>query len=133
MRRHFSLHEQDEEHLNVRGHPWETVIENNVMRLVIHDFPVPQGYNFDRVNLNLRIGNNYPDEQIDMVYFYPHLARLDGKPIGALASDKFDGNDWQRWSRHRTAANPWRPGIDCIATHLHLVKDWLIREFERRP
>ncbi len=133
MRHIFPLPEQDEEYLNARGYPWETVIENSVMRLVIHDFPVPSGYNYEKVSLNLRIGNNYPDEQIDMVYFYPHLARQDGKPIGAISSDCFDGKDWQRWSRHRTPANPWRPGIDCIATHLYLVEDWLAREFRRRP
>ena len=38
---------------------------------------------------------------------------------------------WQRWSRHRTAVNPWRRGYDCIETHVLLVDDWLEREIRR--
>jgi hypothetical protein len=133
MRRQFSLPEADDEFLRNSAFNWETVIESNVMRLVINDFRVPSGYNHEEVALNLRIETSYPDGQIDMVYFFPDLARTDGKPISALAADTFDGKNWQRWSRHRTSANPWRPGIDNIETHLHLVNDWLKREFRRNP
>ncbi|MBX9746205.1 MAG: hypothetical protein K2X34_04840, partial [Hyphomonadaceae bacterium] len=52
----------------------------------------------------------------------------DGRAIGALAHDDFDGKTWQRWSRHRTPANRWRPGIDGLSTHFALVQEWLARE-----
>ncbi len=81
------------------------------------------------VMVALRIETGYPDTQLDMVYFYPHLARCDRQPIGALASQTLDGKDWQRWSRHRTGQNPWRPGEDDLASHLALVEHWLEREF----
>jgi hypothetical protein len=57
--------------------------------------------------------------------------RADGVPIKALAQQQIDGTGWQRWSRHRTPQNPWRPGVDSVATHLVLVDQWLLREFGR--
>jgi hypothetical protein len=131
MRRQFSLPEVDEDHLEARGLAWETVIEGGVRWLIIHDFPAPNGYNQAKVAAAVRMDIGYPDAQLDMVYFYPHLARLDGRPIGALASQPLDGKDWQRWSRHRTAQNPWRPGEDDLSTHLALVEHWLEREFSK--
>lgn len=124
-RRQFALPERDTEFLDRLGLKWEMVRDGPLGRLVIHEYPVPRGYNVKRVRLNLRVEPTYPDTQIDMAYFLPHLARADGRPIGALACDAFDGEIWQRWSRHRTQANPWRPGIDDVSTHLALVDSWL--------
>jgi hypothetical protein len=67
-----------------------------------------------------------------MVYVLPHLARKDGVGINNLSGQSIDGTDWQRWSRHRTGANPWRPGVDDLSTHLFLVDDWFAREFLKR-
>lgn len=131
MRRDFALPEEDEEWLEDLGLPYELVNEGGVLRVVVCDWPVPATYNESRVTVNVRIDPGYPDAQIDMAYFYPPLARQDGKAIGALATDSFDGKTWQRWSRHRTPANPWRPGIDNLATHFGLVEDWLERELEK--
>lgn len=128
MRREFRLPEADEESLNAKGLPWETVIEEKVQWLVIQDWPVPAGYNHGNVLLALVMPPSYPDSQIDMVYFYPHLALASGGPIGSLSARRFDGKDWQQWSRHRSKQNPWRPGEDDIAGHLLLVENWLRRE-----
>ena len=130
-RREFSLPPEDMEWLKTQGLPFELVREGGVLRVVIHDFPVPQGYNVATVSVNVRIEAGYPDAQIDMAYFHPALGRQDGKPIGAIATDHFDGKVWQRWSRHRTPANPWRPGVDNLATHFSLVGEWLARELRK--
>jgi hypothetical protein len=131
-RRHFRLPAEDEAYLDSTGLQWETVIEaagsQAVRRLVIYGFPIPSGYNHASVDLFLRIEPLYPDTQIDMVYFLPALQKSSGGTIGALSSEPFDNKQWQRWSRHRTAQNPWRPGIDCVETHLQQVKSWLTRE-----
>jgi hypothetical protein len=66
-----------------------------------------------------------------MVYVYPPMARADGRGIGALTGMIIDGRPYQRWSRHRTNENPWRPGVDDIAAHLALVEEWFAREFRR--
>lgn len=132
MRRQFQLPEEDTEFLESNQFPWETVIDGSIKRVVIRDFPVPPGYNLMTIDVNVRIEAAYPDTQIDMVYFYPPLARSDGKPINATASDNFDGKSWQRWSRHRTNRHPWRPGLDNLSTHLALVGEWLSLELAKR-
>lgn len=131
MRRHFALPEADETILTARGLPWETV-SGGGQWLLVRGFPLPPGYNVAQADVAIFISAGYPDAPLDMAYFSPHLARADGKPIGAIASMMIDGQCWQRWSRHRTAQNPWRPGIDDLSTHLGLVEHWLVREFELR-
>jgi hypothetical protein len=128
MRRQFRLPPDDELHLDSTGFPWETVVDANIRWLLVHDRPVPAGYTSERVRTALLVPAGYPDVQIDMVYFEPALARRDGGAIGALASQVIEGRPWQRWSRHRSAQNPWRPGVDDVAAHLILVDHWLRRE-----
>lgn len=132
MRRQFSLPEADEQFLDSLGLTWETVILNGAQWLILHNYSVPAGYNHTPVFLAVRISPGYPDTQLDMVYFSPPLARADGKVIGALTTLMLDGKTYQQWSRHRTGANPWRPGDDDLSTHMELVRHWLEREFNKR-
>ncbi len=128
----FILPEDDVDYLEETYSSWKTVLEGAHRWIVIDSYPVPKGYNVSFVNLALRIDAGYPNSQIDMVYFYPLLNRVDGKPIGALVNQSLMNLNFQRWSRHRTAQNPWRPGLDNIQTHLLLVDYWLQREFQIR-
>ncbi|MEQ8454524.1 MAG: E2/UBC family protein [Sandaracinaceae bacterium] len=129
MRRQFALPEFDVKYLDTTGIDWETIVEPRDSRwLLLSSWPVPAGYTAERVTVALLIPAGYPDSQIDMAYFDPHLARQDGKAIGALATHNLDGRTFQRWSRHRTKQAPWRPGEDDISSHLALVDDWLERE-----
>lgn len=132
MRRQFSLPEVDEAHLNARGLDWETIIDGGVRWVLLHGFPLPVGYNQRTAIAAIRIETGYPDTQLDMVYFQPGLARTDGRTIGALSTQALDGKVFQRWSRHRTGQNPWRPGEDDLASHLALVEHWLEREISGR-
>ncbi len=127
-RRQFELLEFDREFLDSCGLLWETVIDGNTRWVMLPDYPVIIGYSYTSVSIALELSPSYPDTQIDMVYFNPHLARVDGKAIKQLATRSIDGKIWQRWSRHRTEANPWRRGYDCIETHFLLVDEWLERE-----
>lgn len=131
LRSQFALPEEDINWLEGQQLRYELVEEGGVLRVVMYDIPIPAGYNVSAVTANVRIDAGYPDTQIDMVYFFPALARIDGRAIGALSSDTFDGKSWQRWSRHRTPANPWRPGIDNLGTHFSLVQEWLARELKK--
>jgi len=130
-RREFALPADDMQWLNATGPQYELVAEGGVLRVVLYDFPVPVGYNLSKVAVNVRIDSGYPDTQIDMAYFFPPLQRLDGRAINATATDTFDGKTWQRWSRHRTGANPWRPGVDNLSTHMTAVGEWLDRELKK--
>jgi hypothetical protein len=130
MRRMFFLPEEDTEYLESKGLRWETLIEAGIRWLIIIKHPICEGYNVSQVSIALMIGSMYPTEQIDMAYFSPALIRLDGKGIGATSNQIIEGQSWQRWSRHRTAENPWRPGIDNVSTHISAVENWLRREFK---
>jgi hypothetical protein len=131
MRRDFILPEQDSDFLSATGLIWETMNDISGRWLIIQGYPVPIGYNIQSVNLALKVEPNYPVTQFDMVYFFPYLSRINGKVIGALAMQNIQGKMWQRWSRHRTAQNPWRVGLDDVSTHLQLVDYWLERELRK--
>jgi hypothetical protein len=121
----------DRAYLDSLGLRWEAVIDGPVQRIVIHEWPIPHGYNTRSASVNVRLETGYPDAQIDMAYFYPHLSRADGRPINGLTTDNFNGCEWQRWSRHRTSISAWRIGIDNLETHMLLVADWLNTELSK--
>ena len=132
-RRQFEMPQEDVEYLKSLGLRWETLSESSGMWLVLYEFPVMDGYNTSNTTVAIKIEPGYPRAQLDMAYFYPHLARRDGQPIGALTVQSIDGLIFQRWSRHRTPQNPWREGIDNVATHIGLVSFWFKQEFQKRP
>jgi hypothetical protein len=127
--REFRLPAADEEYLDSLGLVWETIRQGQNQWLIIRGWLVPSGYNHSKTDLALLIPQNYSDSQIDMVYFRSHMSRTDGRGINNLSAEMISGEAWQRWSRHRTNQNPWRPGIDDVASHLSLVDEWLRREF----
>jgi len=128
MRRAFKLPEEDEECLAASGRPWEAITEGQAKWLIFPDYPIPEGYNHRNVTAAVRIPPSYPDDQIDMIYFNPALALASGKAIRQLSAIQLDGKSYQQWSRHRTRANPWRPGLDNVCTHLLQANNWLERE-----
>jgi len=132
-RRGFSLLEEDEEYVNGLGLFWETIQVGKVQWLLIHDYPIPDGYNTKKVILAVQIAANYPTAQLDMLYFFPAVFRLDRTAILAVTAFNIDGKSFQQWSRHRTQSNPWRPGIDNLSTHIPLAEIWLNNEFIKKP
>ena len=131
LRRDFNLLPQDERFLEEYGLPWEAISDGSQW-VLIHEFPTHSEYNHLRVTAAIRMETGYPNTELNMVYFFPALARKDGRAIGATqAKQVVEGKTYQRWSRHRTAQNPWRPGVDGVDTHIFLIEDWLAREFER--
>jgi hypothetical protein len=127
----FRLPEEDTEYLSSSGRAWEIITEGPANWLIIKNFSIPPGYNETSADVALQIDSGYPDVQIDMAYFSPPLARGPNTAIPATTPMSFAGRNWQRWSRHRTPQNSWRPGIDCVQTHLDQVEEWLIRELKR--
>jgi hypothetical protein len=133
LRRQFDLSPEDTKFLDDYGRPWETIVDGSPW-VLIHDFSAPPGYNHAKVTAAIRIETGYPNTELNMVYFFPALARRDGQAIKATeAQQTLDGKNYQRWSRHRTAQNPWKVGQDNIGSHVFLIEDWLEREFEKCP
>lgn len=129
MRIDFQLPQEDIVFLDNLGLNWEAVNDQGMQWVIVHDYPVADGYNNKKVSVAIKIETGYPRTQLDMAYFHPALQRLDGKAIKAVSDQSIVGKQFQRWSRHRTSVNPWREGIDDISTHLALVSFWFEQEF----
>lgn len=128
-RRDFSLLALDQAFLEESKFSYDLIKKGNQQWLIIHNYPIPVGYNVESANLALLLPSNYPDTQIDMAYFSPSLSLNSKKAIPQTQHNaNINGKQYQRWSRHRTSANPWRPGVDDLSTHLRCVENWLLRE-----
>jgi hypothetical protein len=64
MRRAFQLPEEDVEYVEGLGLPWETVKDGDTRWLVVHNWPVPPGYNHPTAMAGLILPASYPDGQI---------------------------------------------------------------------
>jgi hypothetical protein len=133
MRRQFQLPEEDIIFLDSISAPWEAIVDRRMQWVIVYDYPICSGYNVEKVTVAIKIETGYPRSPLDMAYFFPALLRKDGKAINAVAFQPLDGKQFQRWSRHRTAANPWREGIDDLSTHMGLISFWFEQEFKKQP
>jgi len=131
-RRDFRLPASDEAFLDTLGVTWETVQEGGVQWLILRQYRLPAGYAPQVVDVAIQISAGYPDAVLDMAFFHPPVARVDGRPIPNVEGRMTVlGLSWQQWSRHRTGANPWVHGEDDLASHVHYMDAWLSAEFER--
>jgi hypothetical protein len=115
---------------------WETRIESTQdgkgrRWLLIHDYPLPNGFTVESTLLALEIPLTYPGAQIDMFYTYPALALTTGQPIPSTqVSAVIGGNNFNGWSRHRGSASEWDPQTDNVITHLALVESAMLKEIQ---
>jgi hypothetical protein len=133
MRKEFDVLSEDQEYLDSLELPWEAIVSQGRNWILIQNFPLPDGYIGHVTTAAIEMATGYPRAQLDMIYFYPDVKRIDAATIGALTHRNIDGKNFQRWSRHRTGTNPWREGVDNLSTHMALVEYWLEREFKIRP
>lgn len=134
MRREFQLPGEDVRFLDSLGLPWEAIIQGSDRWVLIHEHPLPGGYNHQRVTVAVLISGGYPESPLDMFFLHPAVARADGVTIPASeVRQALDGKNFQRWSRHRPGDEPWRPGVDNLETHLVLIRDAFADEFTKRP
>ena len=131
FRRAFELPEDDVEGLTARGVTWETMVEGNTSWLLVRDQPLPAGFLTASVEIAIMIPIGYPDTALDMVRVSPPIARIDHVAIPAATPATIDQRSFQQWSRHRTAENPWRPGVDSVLSQLDLAQEWFARAAPR--
>lgn len=129
--RAFPLLPGDEAGLDARGGRWETIVEGGRRWLILHDVELPAGYHQTHTTIAVEVPSGYPMAELDMFYCAPHLSRVDGAGIPQTqVTMSLLGRSFQRWSRHRGAVAPWRPGIDNAVTHLALIDASILREVE---
>lgn len=130
-RRDVALLPNDLAFLEGYGLPFD-VINDGSTWVILRDFKLPPGFTEDRVSVAIRMEQGYPLTALDMMYVFPALARTDGRPIPQTqVLQPIEGKSYQRWSRHRTASNPWVPNQDSLETHIYLVEEWFARELRR--
>lgn len=122
------LPEEDEDYLRQKGFTWELVPAGNEGCLVIRGYPVsPETYDQSWTDVMIRIPAQYNNAALDMFYCEPPLKlKAGGYPEAADHFETHIGRHWQRFSRH--FPNPWRAGVDGIATLLTFVH----RELQRK-
>jgi hypothetical protein len=129
MRRDFLLPDEDTELLDDSELQWEAILEGSQKWVIIRSIRLPSDFITSPTSVAIQIPNGYPAAALDMAYFNPAIRRMDGGTIRCTdASMNIDGLHWQRWSRHYTAANPWKVGEYNILTHYLLCLSWLDRE-----
>lgn len=112
---------RDRQYLAQRNLHYEE-IEKPERAIVLRSFNLPPN-RFDAGNADVLIllPSAYPDCAPDMFYSLPwlRLAATRNYPRAADVAHSFDGQSWQRWSRHSDA---WRPGVDGIWTMVKRVE-----------
>ncbi|MEC9399176.1 MAG: multiubiquitin domain-containing protein, partial [Myxococcota bacterium] len=126
------LTEEDREELERRGLDHACLMDGKSRWLIFEDYPIPEGYDHERVDLALLIPPGYPAAPLDMAYVFPALQRVDNKAIRAISNQRIGDRTFQRWSRHRDKKGPaWDPEVDGIKTHLLAVDAWMANEVKR--
>lgn len=88
--------------------------------IILRAYPIPKGrYDAEQADILIVLPNGYPEVRPDMFFSLPWLKLVNGKyPKAADQPYDFNGQRWQRWSRHQ---DQWRPGIDGIWTMLRRI------------
>lgn len=89
--------------------------------VILRAYPVPKGrFDSDKADILILLPSGYPDVRPDMFHALPWLKLTAGNryPKAADQPVQFNGQSWQRWSRHN---DQWRPGIDGIWTMLRRI------------
>lgn len=127
--RAFDLLDADEEHLNRLGFRWETIIEADQRRwLLIHNYPVPDGFTTKLTLLALEIPPTYPHAALYGFYAFPPLGLAsDGAIPNTQLRGTIRGQEFHGWSRNRGAVE-WNPIRDNVAIQLTLVDEAMAKE-----
>lgn len=116
------LPSKDRCYLASRDIAYREVEQGGQKGVVLTDFPLPDGkFQVSRADILIVLPPGYPDTPPDMFYAVPHLLLVTGNraPRATQARLNFEGQNWQRWSRHN---NQWRPGSDGLWTMLKRVE-----------
>ncbi|MEO9480562.1 MAG: multiubiquitin domain-containing protein [Maribacter dokdonensis] len=128
----FTLPDEDVHFLDSVKNGVDLIQEGNRRWLIFRGYKIPDGYNVEVADLAILIPPHYPTAGLDMMYLNPSLKRKDGAVIKALSNQTIEGKIYQRWSRHRSAANKWNPNIHNVESHVDLMVRCLIAEFAKR-
>jgi hypothetical protein len=112
----------DREYLAAKGILFDEIAQNGGVGIILKQFPLPPGrYDAPRVDILVLLPPGYPDVHPDMFFTLPWVKLLpEGQyPLAADVQFDFNGQRWQRWSRH---SGEWRAGRDGIWSFLKRIE-----------
>jgi hypothetical protein len=93
--------------------------------VVLHDHPLPEGFNKRSTELLTKFPLSYPNGQPDMFWTDPDLTLKGGQvPQSADRIETALGKQWRRFSWH---PQKWNPGVDDLRTYLEFVENRLAK------
>ena len=105
----------------------EVTPEGGMTCVTLRDWPLPVGLSHTAADLLVRLHSGYPDVAPDMWWFSPPVLMADGTSLPQTqVREHYLGRQWQRWSRHLTAAQ-WRSGVDGLENYVALIRHELER------
>jgi hypothetical protein len=108
------------QYLDDKGFEYEERQSGGEILLIIRNYQLPAFYIPCRCSLMIKLPAGYPNANPDMFWTNPIIRLTNGSaPIASEVQESYNGESWQRWSRHM---NSWRAGIDNIQTKLRAVK-----------
>jgi len=119
------LPRRDCRYLEDRSITFREVVSGNTKGVILSGMALPEGkYQVGMVDILILMPPTYPDVAPDMFYALPHLMLLPGQKEPRCTQERytFDGQVWQRWSRHN---NQWRRGTDGIWTIVKRIQEAL--------
>lgn len=135
------LLDEDYQILRDAGLEYEEAKISNDNAIIIKHFPLPintfieagkqENGVLTHVDVLTIVPPNYNTGKLDMFWFHPALARIDGASMdrtevyGGGDPRHHAGKEYCRWSRHDTN-NPWRPKEDNLQTWLNRL-DWALK------
>lgn len=101
------------------GHKVDIVEEDQIINIILDDYPLPATYNKKATKLLLRIPVSYPNGNPDMFWTDPDLLCANGQiPTKAEELQTYVGQQWRRFSWHPQG---WNPGIGNLRMYLEFV------------
>ncbi len=95
--------------------------------LIISDYPLPEGFTPNRVQLLVKLPPGFPDAGPDMFWVFPAVRTPSGCAPRSTCSERLLGKDWQRFSWH-LAPGGWKPGVSTLRDFLRCVAARFLRK-----
>lgn len=111
-----ALPSMDRTYLDGHEMAHEIVQDGNQCGVIIKGLKLPSGkFDVESADLLILLPTGYPDACPDMFYVLPwlRLKSTSAFPSKADVAHAFNGQSWQRWSRH---SSEWRSGVDGLHT-----------------
>ena len=116
------LPSDDRQYLNDHKFAYHEITDGSQKAIILSDFGLPEcKFQVQKASVLILLPPGYPDVPPDMFHTLPWLQLTSSGqyPYRADQPVKFNGESWQRWSRH---SGEWRPGTDGIRTMIQRVE-----------